>query len=65
LRFFHSGSFSASSSSSDSSANKGTGWVLKGNARITSQLFTDNFREKQCSGNVDTQITELDIVEGV
>lgn len=30
LRFFHSGSFSASSSSSDSSANTGTGWVLKG-----------------------------------
>lgn len=28
FRFFHSGSFSASSSSSDSSANKGFGWVL-------------------------------------
>lgn len=28
FRFFHSGSFSASSSSSDSSANMGSGWVL-------------------------------------
>lgn len=29
LRFFHSGSLSASSSSSESSANTGSGWVLK------------------------------------
>lgn len=36
FRFFHSGSFSASSSSSDSSANTGSGWVLK---EETSQQF--------------------------
>lgn len=45
MRFFHSGSLSASSSSSDSSANTGSGWVLK-EVRIL-QLFLNQLQNRK------------------